>query len=99
MALDNKISLNPILNSFQITVHKFNIDYSLIEAFLKSMRWDLNKKEYLEFINKVALSSKKSITKYEEGSRGKDLVKIEMDEFKKTLQNLNKIIKEINYDN
>ena len=46
MALDNKISLNPILNSFQITVHKFNIDYSLIEAFLKSMRWDLNKKKY-----------------------------------------------------
>ena len=46
MALDNKISLNPILNSFQITIHKFNIDYSLIEAFLKSMRWDLNKKEY-----------------------------------------------------
>ena len=46
MALDNKISLNPILNSFQITVHKFNIDYSLIKAFLKSMRWDLNKKEY-----------------------------------------------------
>ena len=46
MALDNKISLNPILNSFQITVNKFNIDYSLIEAFLKSMRWDLNKKEY-----------------------------------------------------
>ncbi len=46
MALDNKISLNPILNSFQITIHKFNIDYSLIEAFLKSMRWDLNKKKY-----------------------------------------------------
>ena len=46
LALDNKISLNPILNSFQITVHKFNIDYSLIEAFLKSMRLDLNKKEY-----------------------------------------------------
>ena len=46
LALDNKISLNPILNSFQITVHKFNIDYSLIEAFLKSMRWDLNKKKY-----------------------------------------------------
>ena len=46
MALDNKISLNPILNSFQITINKFNIDYSLIEAFLKSMRWDLNKKKY-----------------------------------------------------
>ena len=46
MALKNKISLNPILNSFQITVNKFNIDYSLIESFLMSMKWDLSKKEY-----------------------------------------------------
>ena len=46
MALKNKISLNPILNSFQLTVNKFNIDYSLIESFLKSMKWDLNKKKY-----------------------------------------------------
>ena len=46
MALKNKISLNPILNSFQLTVNKFDIDYSLIESFLKSMKWDLNKKKY-----------------------------------------------------
>ncbi|MFL2629255.1 MAG: phytoene/squalene synthase family protein [Flavobacteriaceae bacterium] len=45
MALKNKISLNPILNSFQLTVNKFDIDYSLIQSFLKSMKWDLNKKK------------------------------------------------------
>lgn len=46
-ALTNKISLNPILNSFQKTVNKYNIDTSLIDAFLKSMRWDLDKNIYL----------------------------------------------------
>ena len=43
-ALEHQISLNPILNSFQITVNKYNIDHSLINSFLKSMRWDLQKK-------------------------------------------------------
>ena len=46
LSLEHKISLNPILNSFQHTVHKFDIDINLIEAFLKSMRWDLNKQNY-----------------------------------------------------
>ncbi len=46
-SLKNKISLNPILNSFQMTVHKYNIDINLIKAFMKSMRWDLHKKKYL----------------------------------------------------
>lgn len=45
-ALDEKISLNPILNSFQHTVHTFNVEISLIEAFLKSMRQDLHKQVY-----------------------------------------------------
>ena len=40
------ISLNPILNSFQKTVNKYNIDKSLIDAFLKSMEQDLEKKKY-----------------------------------------------------
>ena len=40
------ISLNPILNSFQKTVNKYNIDKSLIYAFLKSMEQDLEKKKY-----------------------------------------------------
>jgi 15-cis-phytoene synthase len=45
-ALENKISLNPILNSFQHTVHENNIEQELIDAFLKSMKMDLNKQKY-----------------------------------------------------
>lgn len=45
-ALENKISLNPILNSFQHTVEKYNIPMELIDAFLKSMKLDLIKTEY-----------------------------------------------------
>jgi phytoene/squalene synthetase len=45
-ALDRGISLNPILNSFQITVNQYNIDRSLIDAFFKSMEQDLNKSQY-----------------------------------------------------
>ena len=46
LSLDQKISLNPILNSFQHTVNKFEIDTNLIKAFMRSMRWDLDKKIY-----------------------------------------------------
>lgn len=45
-ALKDKISLNPILNSFQHTVHKYHINPELIAAFMKSMQLDLVKKEY-----------------------------------------------------
>jgi phytoene synthase len=45
-AIDKKISLNPILNSFQITVNQYQIDHHLIEAFLYSMELDLEKREY-----------------------------------------------------
>ena len=45
-SLKQKISLNPILNSFQKTVHKHNIDRDLINSFLKSMEQDLKKKKY-----------------------------------------------------
>ncbi len=45
-ALDHKISLNPILNSFQYTVNKYGIDHALIQAFLDSMRMDLHKNDY-----------------------------------------------------
>ncbi len=47
LALENKISLNPILNAFQHTYHKYNIDKSLVDAFIKSMRQDLHKSTYL----------------------------------------------------
>ena len=48
LALDEKISLNPILNSFQQVVNTFEIDRDLIETFLKSMEMDLYKNEYDE---------------------------------------------------
>lgn len=43
------ISLNPILNAFQATVKKYHIDDELIQAFMKSMKMDLHKKEYHSF--------------------------------------------------
>ena len=46
-ALDKKISLNPILNAFQNTVHNHKIPYDLIASFMKSMKLDLTKKQYL----------------------------------------------------
>ncbi|MEO6671523.1 MAG: squalene/phytoene synthase family protein [Ferruginibacter sp.] len=45
-ALDRKISINPILHSFQMTVNKYNIDRDLIGSFFFSMESDLNKKKY-----------------------------------------------------
>ena len=55
-ALNNKISLNPILNSFQHTVNTYEIPKDLIDAFMKSMKLDLSKsvyhthEEYQEYI-------------------------------------------------
>jgi phytoene synthase len=45
-ALEEGISLNPILQSFQETVHKYQIDTALIDQFLHSMEMDLQKIEY-----------------------------------------------------
>ena len=47
LALEQKISLNPILNSFQHTFHHYSIDISLVNSFMKSMRMDLHKSKYL----------------------------------------------------
>ena len=46
-SLKNKIHLNPILNSFQATYHKFNIDKDLVDSFMSSMKKDLYKTKYL----------------------------------------------------
>ena len=46
VALKNKISLNPILNAFQHTYYKCNIDRELVDAFMNSMRLDLHKSIY-----------------------------------------------------
>lgn len=44
-ALKHKISLNPVLNAFQQRVHKYEL-YDLVDAFLASMKLDLEKREY-----------------------------------------------------
>lgn len=55
-ALEQRISLNPILNAFQSTYHKYQIPEHLVRSFMKSMRMDLTKKiyasheEYKEYI-------------------------------------------------
>jgi len=45
-AIRDKISLNPVLHSFQLAVHQYHIEEELIEAFLKSMEMDLHFSEY-----------------------------------------------------
>ena len=45
-AIERGISLNPILQSFQLTVNKFSISHELIEAFFISMEMDLDKTSY-----------------------------------------------------
>ena len=41
LAIDEQISLNPILNSFQKCVHQYKIEQELIDTFLHSMEMDL----------------------------------------------------------
>jgi len=45
-AIVDKISLNPILNSFQHTFHKYGIERHLVDSFMNSMRMDLTKADY-----------------------------------------------------
>lgn len=46
VAIEQGISLNPILNSFQHTVNKYQIDHDLIHTFLNSMEMDLDTKSH-----------------------------------------------------
>ncbi len=45
-AIEDKISLNPILNHFQEVVNKYKIERELIDLFLRSMEMDLHKVQY-----------------------------------------------------
>jgi 15-cis-phytoene synthase len=45
-AIEDKISLNPILHSFQLVVNEYKIEHELIEAFLHSMEMDLYFNDY-----------------------------------------------------
>jgi phytoene synthase len=46
LAIERRISLNPILHSFQLTVNQYNISHDLIDAFLYSMELDLSERKY-----------------------------------------------------
>jgi 15-cis-phytoene synthase len=46
LAIEEKISLNPILNNFQYVVNKYHIEHELIDLFLNSMEMDLNSVTY-----------------------------------------------------
>lgn len=55
VAIEQKISLNPVLHSFQQVVNQYHIDHDLIDAFLRSMEMDLDLtacdgEEYQEYI-------------------------------------------------
>lgn len=47
-AIDEQISLNPVLHAFQLVANTYGIDKEMIAAFLKSMRFDLSLKSYDE---------------------------------------------------
>ena len=51
-AIEEGISLNPVLHAFQEVVHQYNIDKHLIEAFLKSMKMDLHFQNYEDSLYK-----------------------------------------------
>jgi phytoene synthase len=46
LAIEQKISLNPVLNEFQRAVNTYSIDWELIDTFLKSMEMDLQQTEH-----------------------------------------------------
>ncbi|ARS35903.1 phytoene/squalene synthase family protein [Pontibacter actiniarum] len=45
-AVEQRLSLNPVLHAFQCVVHEYSIDMAYIEAFLKSMEMDLDDQVY-----------------------------------------------------
>ncbi|MFK7920364.1 MAG: phytoene/squalene synthase family protein [Bacteroidia bacterium] len=47
-AIEEGISLNPVLHSFQSVVREYNIEHDLIEAFLHSMEMDLHFQIYTQ---------------------------------------------------
>src|SRR5690606_10683469 len=46
LAIENGVSLNPVLHAFQLVVEKYQIEPELIDAFLHSMEMDLDFQTY-----------------------------------------------------
>jgi 15-cis-phytoene synthase len=51
-AIEEKISLNPVLHAFQEVVHKYSIERDLYDAFLDSMEMDLHFSRYEDSLYK-----------------------------------------------
>ncbi len=51
-AIQERISLNPVLHAFQETVHRYGIEMELIDAFLDSMEMDLHFHTYGDHLYK-----------------------------------------------
>lgn len=51
-AIEERISLNPVLHAFQETVHQYKIERELIDAFLDSMEMDLHFDRYHDSLYK-----------------------------------------------
>lgn len=51
-AIEEQISLNPVLNAFQAVVNEYNIDRELIDSFLFSMEMDLHFHTYEDSLYK-----------------------------------------------
>ncbi len=45
-AIEEKISLNPIIHAFQIVVNQYNIEWEMVDAFFNSMEMDLENTKY-----------------------------------------------------
>lgn len=57
-SIKTKISINPIMNSFQKIYHDYNFDYMLVKSFINSMRIDIGHTYY----------DKETLNKYIHGS-------------------------------
>lgn len=49
LAINDQLSLNPVLHSFQLVVNKYGIDHGLIDAFLHSMEMDLTMRNFNQY--------------------------------------------------
>lgn len=45
-AIEDGVSLNPVLHAFQLVVNQYKVDHALIRSFLHSMRMDLSETAY-----------------------------------------------------
>lgn len=96
-AINTRISLNPVLHSFQMTVNEYNIDHSHIDAFLNSMKMDLldikyNDDKFEEYIfGSAQVVGLMCLQVYTQGNRN------EYDKLKKSAISLGSAFQKINF--